>query len=162
MTKSKTYNQTVRFDDKEHEALMGVWWTGILLKKQAKHFFSDFLSSEVQFNIMMVLKYAEQPLTQNEIGERLLVDKSNITGMLDRMEKSGLLRRVSVPGDRRCYNVQLTAAGLDILEKVEGPYRDYIKDLMAIFQPEELDHLAEYMVRMQQAITTGNINPLSR
>lgn len=162
MNKNCCYTQLVKFDDKKHEALMGVWWTGIMLKKQAKHFFSNYLSSEVQFNIMMVLKYAEEPLTQNEIGEQLLVDKSNITGLLDRMEKAGLLRRVDVPGDRRCHHVELTAAGLEIIDRVEQPYRDYVKTLMGIFKDEEIAAITDYMERLQRAVAAGNNRVLTR
>lgn len=141
---------------------MGVWWTGIMLKKQAKHFFSNYLSSEVQFNIMMILKYAEQPMTQNEIGERLLVDKSNITGLLDRMEKSGLIRRIDVPGDRRCHHVELTGAGLEIIAAVEQPYRSLVKKLMSEFSSEEIACLTQYMERLQTAVAANVDRVLTR
>ena len=160
--KNKCHNQMVHFDDREHEALMGVWWAGILLRKNAKRFFSNYLSSEVQFNIMMVLKYATGPLTQNELSEQLLVDKSNITGLIDRMEKSGLLRRVAAPHDRRCHHIELTGAGREIIDKVEQPYRDYVKGLMRIFTPEEIGNITGYMERLQQAVSDDNISALSR
>jgi DNA-binding MarR family transcriptional regulator len=152
MEKKYCHNELVSFEGRDHEALMGVWWTGILLKKQAKHFFSNFLSSEVQFNIMMVLKYAEKPLTQSELGEQLLVDKSNITGLLDRMEKAGLIRRLSVDGDRRCYHIELSEVGRKILEKVEQPYRNYIKKLMSVFSKKEIDDINRYMARLEKAV----------
>jgi DNA-binding MarR family transcriptional regulator len=152
MEKKYCHNELVSFEDRDHEALMGVWWTGILLKKQAKQFFSNFLSSEAQFNIMMVLKYAAKPLTQSELGEQLLVDKSNITGLLDRMEKVGLIRRLSVPEDRRCYHIDLTESGRAILEKVEQPYRNYVKKLMATFSAQEIDDINRYMARLEKAV----------
>jgi DNA-binding MarR family transcriptional regulator len=152
MEKKYCHNELVSFEDRDHEALMGVWWTGILLKKQAKQFFSNFLSSEAQFNIMMVLKYAAKPLTQSELGEQLLVDKSNITGLLDRMEKVGLIRRLSVPEDRRCYHIDLTESGRAILEKVEQPYRNYVKKLMATFSAQEIDDINRYMTRLEKAV----------
>ena len=109
------FNRDLEFDDLNHEALMGVWWTGVLLKKQARRFFRDTLASEAQFNIMLLLKYAEVPLTQNELSSRLLVDKSNVTGLVNRMAAAGLLRRVQVPDDRRAYHLKLTPAGLKLL-----------------------------------------------
>jgi DNA-binding MarR family transcriptional regulator len=155
MEKKFCHNERVRFEDLDHEALMGIWWTGILLRKQAKHFFSNFLSSEAQFNIMMALKYSEKPLTQNELGEQLLVDKSNITGLLDRMEKAGLLRRKNVPDDRRCYHIELTNAGRKILDKVEQPYRNHVKKLMAIFSKDEIGDITRYMTRLQNSVVAA-------
>lgn len=160
MTKKQCHNELVNFADRDHEALMGIWWTGILLKKRANRFFSEFLSSEVQFNIMMVLKYSEKPLTQNELSEQLLVDKSNITGLLDRMETAGLLKRLKVAGDRRCHHIELTKNGLQILEKVEQPYRDHVKKLMAVFSEKEIDNISRYMARLQEAITNEEANSL--
>jgi DNA-binding MarR family transcriptional regulator len=153
MAGKQCHNELVDFADKDHEALMGVWWTGILLKKRANRFFSEFLSSEVQFNIMMVLKHSEKALTQNELSEQLLVDKSNITGLLDRMESAGLLKRMKVAGDRRCYHIELTKSGLKILEKVEQPYREHVKKLMSIFSEKEIANISRYMARLQSAIT---------
>ncbi len=162
MKKKKQHNQIVHFEDKEHEALMGIWWTGILLRKSAKRFFSNYLSSEVQFNIMIVLKYAEKEMTQNEISEQLLVDKSNITGLIDRMETAGLLRRTEAPNDRRCHHIELTEAGREIIDKVEQPYRNYVKNLMRIFNPQEIANITDYMARLQQAVSEENITALSR
>ncbi|OGV45998.1 MAG: hypothetical protein A2017_22195 [Lentisphaerae bacterium GWF2_44_16] len=160
MAKKQCHSELVTFEDRDHEALMGVWWTGVLLKKGANRFFSEFLSSEVQFNIMMVLKHSKKSPTQNELGERLLVDKSNITGLLDRMEAAGLLKRLKVAGDRRCYHIELTRKGLKILEKVEEPYRNHVKKLMSIFTEKEINNLNRYMARLQGAITKEEPNAL--
>ncbi len=148
----KLYNEVLKFEDRGHEALMGVWWTGLLLKKQARKFFQEYLSSEVQFNVMILLKYADGPLSQRELAERLLVDKSNLTGVCGRMEAAGLLIRRTVADDQRSYALELTPAGLDILDHVEGPYREMIGDLMRIFSREELDTLVDFMTRMQRRI----------
>lgn len=158
MAKKQCHNELVTFAERDHEALMGVWWAGILLKKRANRFFCEFLSSEVQFNIMMVLRHSEKPLTQNELGGRLLVDKSNITGLLDRMETAGLLKRLKVVGDRRCHHIELTKRGLQILAKVEQPYREHVKKLMSIFSAKEISNLNRYMARLQEAITKEESN----
>ena len=121
MTKNKTYNETVKFGSLEHEALMGVWWVGQMLKKRARRFFSDFLSSEIQFNIMLLLKYSDHPLSQQELSEKLLVDKSNLTGIAKRMETAGLLNRKVDSTDARAYQLELTTLGSSILEQVENP-----------------------------------------
>lgn len=153
MVKKQCHNELVSFSDPAHEALMGVWWTGILLKKRANRFFSEFLSSEVQFNIMMVLKHSEKALTQNELSEKLLVDKSNITGLIDRMETAGLLKRRKVEGDRRCHHIELTKTGSSLLEKVEQPYMEHVKKVMAIFSAKEIAGINSFMTRLQDAIT---------
>ncbi len=152
MKTNKTYNEVVNFGSPEHEALMGVWWVGQMLKKYARRFFGELLSSEVQFNIMLLLKYSDHPLSQRELSEKLLVDKSNLTGVAGRMEAAGLLTRKVDASDARAYQLELTALGHGILERVEVPYDQRIQRLMQEFSPEELATLTNFMGRMQKAI----------
>lgn len=157
MIRRARHNQRVTFIDKSHEAVAGIWWTGNLLKKYGNAFFSDRLSSEAQFNIMMLLKNAEKPLTQNDLSERLLVDKSNITGLIDRMEKAGLVKRIAVKEDRRCYHLKLTPTGEDVYQCVERPYYDKIHKLMSIFSETEVNHIIDFMDRLQEAIFADDV-----
>jgi DNA-binding MarR family transcriptional regulator len=48
--------------------------------------------------------------------------RSNITGLVDRLEARRLLQRKSVPGDRRAYRVLLTARGQALLDEVLPHY----------------------------------------
>lgn len=152
MPDGRSYNEMVAFDDRGHEALMGVWWVGQLMKKHARRFFSRTLASEIQFNVMMLLKYAERPLSQQELSRKLFVDKSNLTGVAGRMVEAGLIVRDVDPTDARAYQLSLTPKGLATLAQVEMPYRDEIHRLMASFTDDELAHLTDYMVRLQTAI----------
>ena len=101
---------------------------------------------------MLLLKYAEVPLTQNELSSRLLVDKSNVTGLVNRMAAAGLLRRVQVPDDRRAYHLKLTPAGLKLLNQVEQPYRDEIAAIMQVFSNGEMRMLNRLMRRLQKSL----------
>ena len=69
------YNEVNRFANPAHEALMGVWWSGLKLKRAARTFFRAHAVSDTQFNALVVLNVAGRPLSQREMGERLLVDR---------------------------------------------------------------------------------------
>lgn len=56
-------------------------------------------------------------LTFKEIGERTLITKGTLTGVVDRLEAKGLVRRVASADDRRCTRVTLTAKGNAVFEK---------------------------------------------
>lgn len=146
------FNQINHFDDEEHETLMGVWWAGTLLKQKARRFFKKHPVSDSQFNALMILKYAETPLTQQDLSGRLLVDKSNVTSLVDGLEKLGFVIREKVPGDRRFYRLTITQEGLDFLDIVELDYRNLIHRLMSVFSAEEMKQLTEYMVRLQTGL----------
>ncbi len=51
------------------------------------------------------------PLSPSEIGERLIVTRATVTGLLDSLERRGLVRRVAHPTDRRSLLVEVTAEG---------------------------------------------------
>jgi len=149
MKKEKIFNQLNHFDDKRHEAVMGVWWSGLRLKQMSRNFFRGSVISEMQFNVLMALKYAEKPLSQQALSDRLLVDKSNLTGMIDELEKLEYMERRPVPGDRRRYQLKLTRKGTAVLNTVEPAYRELIARLTSDFSDEEIDKLTELMVRFQ-------------
>ena len=146
------FNQKNHFDDVEHEALMGIWWSGVLLKQLSRKFFKARIVSESQFNVMMALKYAEEPLSQQELRERLLVDKSNLTGLIDALEKLGFVKRRKVRGDRRYYHLKLTDDGLKSLDKLEGPYRELVHEIMSVFNRKEMKQLTSFMERLQAGL----------
>ena len=150
--KKQHYNEVNRFANPAHEALMGVWWSGLMLKRTARAFFRAHAVSDTQFNALLVLKVAGRPLTQRELGERLLVDKSDLTGVIDRMEKAGLVARRAVKGDRRCNAVALTDAGLAALSAAEPDYIALVTRVMSAFTPDETATLTKLMVRLHDAL----------
>ena len=154
MNAIELYREFPETATREQQALMGVWHVGQLLKIQARRFFREYLSSEMQFNIMLLLKHADHPMNQQELSEKLLVDKSNLTGVAGRMEAAGLLIRRVDPLDSRAYQLELTSRGRKILEHVEMPYRAEVKKVMADFSPAELSMLIRFMERMRKTLNS--------
>ena len=154
MNAIELYREFPETETREQQALMGVWHVGQLLKIQARRFFREYLSSEMQFNIMLLLKQADHPMNQQELSEKLLVDKSNLTGVAGRMEAAGLLIRRVDPLDSRAYQLELTSRGRKILEHVEMPYRAEVKKVMADFSPAELSMLIRFMERMRKTLNS--------
>jgi DNA-binding MarR family transcriptional regulator len=92
--------------------------TGGVLLRESQHFFRPLGVTEAQFNVLNVLAGAPAGLSQRELGDVLLVDRSNVTGLLDRMEKAGWVRREDHRQDRRIHRVVLTASGRRLWTRV--------------------------------------------
>ena len=60
----------------------------------------------------------EQPMPMSALAERLFCDASNVTGIADRLESRGLVRRQSLEGDRRVKALTITPAGMGLREQV--------------------------------------------
>ncbi|MBT8143177.1 MAG: MarR family winged helix-turn-helix transcriptional regulator [Gammaproteobacteria bacterium] len=78
-------------------------------------------------------------MTCREIGERTLITKGTLTGVLDRMEKKGLLRRVRRDGDRRCVHIELTATGTTLFDSAFTVHIAKLKQKFDALSPGEID-----------------------
>src|SRR5581483_926761 len=68
--------------------------------------------------VLNLLESFPQGLSQSELGRQLLTHRSNVTGLVDRLEKRGLVQRQEVSGDRRAYRVVLTKQGASLLQSI--------------------------------------------
>src|SRR4029077_12394115 len=106
-----------------HEALLSLVRTSSLMQKVSDRFFSQFGLTDVQFNILMILKeHGSEGLSQQELSEHLIVTKSNVVGLIDRLERGDYVKRVSHPSDRRFNQIVVTPKGQKLEAKVEKSY----------------------------------------
>jgi len=140
------------FQDRDHEALVSVWLTGNLLGKAFRRSFKSQIRSEAQFNLLRVLRVMPGPMSQNDLSKMLMVDKSNVTGLIDGLEKQGLIRRNRVEGDRRSYHITLTSKGRHLTDKMDKIYRQEIRRIMAPLTAKEHGELIRLTRKMRQGI----------
>ena len=139
----------------EHEALLNIYYTGDILKKRARGFFKKYGITDVQFNLMELLYYQADEkvgLTQGELSRMLLVNRSNMTTLIDRMEKAKLVTRFDVPGDRRYNAIRLTAHGKKALLDVEGKYMDEVKKIIGVLSKSEMGGLIKALEGIRQGL----------
>lgn len=140
------------FRFKTHEALISVWWTSDMLSKESRKLFKSFRMSESQFNLLMILKYVPPPLTQNDISKRMLVDKPNVTCLIDKLEKLKLIRRNKVERDRRRYHISLTNIGMKFIDKIDKVYEKKVNHIMHLFTKKEADELIRLTKLIREAL----------
>ena len=74
---------------------------------------SEFELSPMQAHVLRLLEPG-QPLPMRTLARKLCCDASNVTGIVDRLEERGLVRRAAAPGDRRVKMLVVTDRGLGI------------------------------------------------
>jgi DNA-binding MarR family transcriptional regulator len=67
----------------------------------------------MQAHVLRLLE-PEQPLPMRTLARKLCCDASNVTGIIDRLEERGLVRRAAAPGDRRVKMLVVTDSGLGV------------------------------------------------
>lgn len=105
-----------------YEALLQLLRTSETLWNVSRIFFDQWKLSASQFNILNLLHLNPDGCTQVELSRLLIMHRSNITGLVDRLEKRRLLQRQDNPADRRAYKVVLTATGRKLIEKILPDY----------------------------------------
>ncbi|HYH62580.1 MAG TPA: MarR family transcriptional regulator [Solirubrobacterales bacterium] len=66
----------------------------------------------------IVLRFLDQPRPMGELATMMRCDNSNMTGIVDRLEERGLVRRAPAEGDRRVKLIELTEEGSRIREEM--------------------------------------------
>ena len=134
------------------EAMLNIYYTASCLKKKADEFFREFALSDVQFNVLLLLAHQAGEaggLSQGRISEMMLVNRANITGLIDRMERNDLVVRTQAPGDRRSNIVKLTVKGKKLLTKVEPLYLKEIKKT-AVLKESEHKQLIKMLEKIRE------------
>ena len=108
--------------------------------------------SAASFNVLMLLKRGRRPdsFTQQALGKCLVISPSNMTGLIDRLEKKQLVKRT--PGaDRRSKLLRITPKGSALLDGVWPHHLDAIKRLTKVLNKDDADILLRALSRLRQA-----------
>lgn len=136
-----------------HEALLSLVRTASMIQKLSDRFFLQYGVTDTQFNILMILRdYEGEGLSQQELSEKLVVTKSNVVGLIDRLEKADYVKRTSHPTDRRFNQIVLTSKGKMLVEQVAQAYYQEVDKLMRVLNDLEKQTLILAMDKLRQYI----------
>lgn len=90
---------------------------------------------------------SQQPLAMSRLAERLKCEPSNVTGIVDRLEARGLVRRGPDPADRRVKLAAVTEAGRSIGDQVRAS-TDFTRARLTALPPEDCASLHAGLARM--------------
>ena len=85
------------------------------------------------------------PLSSAELSRKLYVTPSNMTGIIDRLEKKGLVKRIGKPGDRRVTLISLSGEGVELSKVVPDPIERKLISGLGDLDPGEVRTLQEGM-----------------
>ena len=103
-----------------------------------------------QFDVLATLR-ATEGVTQQELAERLLVSKGNVTGLLDRMERLGWVERRQCPQDARANRLHLTPTGRKKAEQVVPAHDDVVLRAMHLLSAQDAKALRHLLSELEKA-----------
>ena len=98
--------------------------------------------SSTQYNILRILRGAPDGLTCGEIANRMITRDPDITRLLDRLEKRGLVSRCRETKDRRMVLTRVTPEGLKLLARMDDPVQGAHRKLLGHLGKERLRTLS--------------------
>jgi DNA-binding MarR family transcriptional regulator len=114
-------------------------------------------NSGARFTLLLTLYFArDNLLAQNEISRELSVSRTNITNLIDGLERDGLVERVPNPSDRRVSYARLTDDGKHACLTVLPEIARFMTDHLEGFTREERLQFKDFLYRMQRNVARHN------
>jgi DNA-binding MarR family transcriptional regulator len=132
-----------------HIALQ-IFHTAQCLEQAARRTFAPHGLTLAQFNVLNLLSDQPRGLCAKDLAGALIVDPSNITGLLRRMARDGLVRNLPNTTDRRQRIVALTPAGRRKWRKALGSYEANLRELSAALPPGEAEAVGTVLDRLRE------------
>lgn len=143
---------------RDYALVVAVLSTADAFLRESQRLFRPLGLTGAQFNVLNLLAESADGVSQRELGDRLLVDRSNVTGLLDRMEKTGWVRRTDHPEDRRVYLVRLTPAGRELWAKASAVYLEVVAQVAAGLPAKRMEDCTELLARLEKNAATWELN----
>ena len=129
------------FESPEQEAMLNVLRTNDVFQNRFGRLFREFDLTASQYNVLRILRGEGKPLPSLEIADRMIQVVPAITGLIDRLEKAGLVTRSRCEQDRRVVYVAITKKALKVLSEMDEPVADLHRSLIGHLTRKELKEL---------------------
>ena len=135
-----------KFTDSKVKALLNIVYTANWISSEQNAFFKPYGLSPQQYNILRILRGADEPLKVQTIKERMIERAPNATRLMDKLCAKNLIERIACPEDRRVVHIAITDEGQYLLAKIDKELKpDYIENLT----DEEANHLSDLLDKIR-------------
>jgi DNA-binding MarR family transcriptional regulator len=129
----------------EETAFLDLLRTADVLTRGADWVLKDEDLSLTQYNVLRILRGAPQGLPCGEIASRMITRDPDITRLLDRMERRGLISRARESRDRRLVLARISPKGLKLVNRLDEPVQKIHHKQLGHMGKDRLRVLAELL-----------------
>ena len=116
---------------------------------------SEFGITLPQFDVLSELERAGEAQTMSALSQRLLVSNGNITGVVDRLEREGLVRRRPAARDRRVLYIELTAKGGALFQRMAKAHQAWLTALFNELPPDDISQLSDRLGQLKRTVVAA-------
>jgi DNA-binding MarR family transcriptional regulator len=142
----------------DHKAELRLWLrllssTNLISTEVRRRLRTQFDVTLPRFDLLAQLDREKEGLRLGELSKRMMVTNGNVTGLVERLMKEGLIRRESVDGDRRVGLVTLTRAGRAAFSRMAAAHELWLAELFAGLAPADIDLLMKGLAAVKHSVT---------
>jgi len=142
--------QNVPFKSRDQEAYLSLLRTTDALQSRVEAKLKEFGLTGTQYNALRILRGAGQEgIPCSDIAERMITRDPDITRLLDRLQKRGLVERSRGKQDRRVIYGKITAAGLNLLREMDLPLRKFGREILRHVSQANLKLLIDLLAQVR-------------
>ena len=143
-------NQT-RFRDDYHKVVVNLLYTGNWLRDAMGANLKSHDLLPQHYNALRIIKGKHpEPVSAGNIKEVMLDKASDVTRLLDKLEKLDYIQRRLCPHNRRKMDINITPKGLKILDELDEPMDSFYADLMQRVTVEEASMLSDLLDKVRK------------
>jgi DNA-binding MarR family transcriptional regulator len=140
-----------KFRSLRQEGVISIVHTADVVRRQFARLFEPYGLTLQQYNVLRILRGARPAaLPTMDIAERMIEQTPGITRLLDRLDEKGLVSRARCTEDRRQVLCTITAAGLDLLDRLDGPVDATDDAILEHIDDHDVEHLIRILARVRQ------------
>jgi DNA-binding MarR family transcriptional regulator len=133
-------------DDPVVEGMLNLLVTGSTLLRQRETLVGQFGLTSSGYNVLRILRGSPDGLPRGEIAQRMVNPSPDVTRLIDRLARRGLVRRLRPRTDRRLSLTRITTKGLVLLDRAEAAnveQRAYLASRLSETEWRRLSDLCE-------------------
>lgn len=117
-------------------------------------FRKEFAVTLPQFDVLSELERVGHKMTMSELSRELMVSNGNVTGVIDRLEKSGFVTRTRAEHDRRVQYIDLTDRGRKEWEGMAASHECWLDDLLAGLTIDDMADLQALLIKTRDSVSS--------
>jgi len=141
-----------RVGSSEEDAFLDLLRTTDMLSRGLVQVLKSEELSPTQYNVLRILRGSPAGLPCGEVASRMITRDPDITRLLDRLEKRGLISRCRETKDRRMVMAKITPDGLQLLARLDEPVGDTHRRQLGHLGRDRLRALAELLHAARSAV----------
>ena len=124
----------------------------LIEKRVRTRFRTEFDTTLPRFDVMAALARNPEGQTMGDVSRWLLVSSGNITGIISRLVRDGLVTRTQSPSDQRSHLVKLSPKGEAAFERMSQAHENWVRDMITGVSREEMATLDELLTKVKVSL----------